>query len=146
MTSNPSLVTAERPATLVDTSVLLDVATDDPRWADWSDTALAHARDVGRVVINPIIYAEVSVGYDSIEALDDALHPADFEREPLPYDAGFVAGKALLQYRRRGGTRSSPSADFYIGAHAATKAYRLLTRDPARVRAYFPTVELITPE
>ena len=133
------------PATLVDTNVILDLATDDAKWADWSFEALAWARDRGRVVINPIVYAEVSVGYDNIEALDEALPPSDFEREDLPYEAGFLAGKAYLAYRKRGGRRTSPLADFYIGAHAATRSYRLLTRDSARYRTYFPTIDLILP-
>lgn len=143
-------MTIDQPAdpvvTVVDSNVLLDIATDDEQWADWSDSQVAQARDSGRVVINPIIYAEVSVGYDSIETLDDALPEEDFEREPLPFPAGFLAGKAFVMYRRRGGTKTSPIADFYIGAHAAIQGYRLLTRDPSRYRAYFPTVQLITPD
>jgi predicted nucleic acid-binding protein len=131
--------------TLVDTNVLLDIATDDPKWSKWSSDALAEARDRGRVVINPIIYAEVSVGYDTVEALDRALPPTDFEREPLPFPAGFLAGKAYLLYRRRGGTRTSPLGDFYVGAHAAVSSYDLLTRDDSRYRTYFPTVHLIAP-
>lgn len=150
MTSEREPATHGRPdrpiTTLVDSNVLLDIATDDHEWAPWSDRAVAQARDRGRVVINPIIYAEVSVGYDTIEALDEAMPADDFERESLPYAAGFLAGKAFLTYRRRGGTKTSPIADFYVGAHAATNRYPLLTRDPARYRNYFPTVELITPE
>jgi len=143
-------VTNSRPSepiiTLIDSNVLLDIATEDPRWADWSDANVAQARDDGTVVINPIIYAEVSVGYESIESLDDALPASDFKREALPFAAGFLAGKAFLVYRQRGGARSSPIADFYVGAHAATKRYRLLTRDPSRYRTYFPSVELIAPD
>jgi predicted nucleic acid-binding protein len=119
--------------------------TDDPAWARWAGDALAGARDEGRLVINPIVYAEVSTGFDKIEDLDDTLPEADFEREPLPYQAGFLAGKAFLSYRRRGGERRSPRPDFYIGAHAAVRHYRLLTRDAARYRSYFPSVELIAP-
>ena len=133
-------------ANLADSNVLLDIATDDERWAGWSDSQVVLVRDAGRVVINPIIYAEVSVGYDSIETLDDALPEADFEREPLPIAAGLLAGKAFVTYRRRGGVNTSPIADFYIGAHAATQCYRLLTRDPSRYRAYFPTLRLLTPD
>ncbi len=133
------------PATLVDSNVLLDIATDDREWAAWSAEALARARDRGRVVINPIIYAEVSVGYDTIETLDEALPPGDIEREHLPYPAGFLAGKAYLMYRTRGGAKTAPLADFYIGAHAAASAYDLLTRDQSRYRSYFPTVRLILP-
>jgi predicted nucleic acid-binding protein len=132
--------------TLVDTCVLLDVLTEDPKWADWSESAIADARDYGDLAINPIIYAEVSAGFDTIEDLDDALPASDFTREPLPYEAGFVASRAYLAYRRRGGGRRSPLPDFYIGAHAALKAYPLLTRDAVRYRTYFPTLELISPD
>lgn len=135
----------ERPITLVDSSVLLDILTGDSTWVRWSESALATARDEGRLVINPIVYAEVSTGFDRIEDLDDAVPVGDFEREPLPYEAGFVAGKAFLTYRKRGGQRRSPLPDFYIGAHAAICKYRLLTRDVARYRTYFPSVELVGP-
>jgi predicted nucleic acid-binding protein len=134
-----------RPATLVDSCVLLDLITGDERWADWSAEQVAHATDAGRVVINPLIYAEVSVGYESIEELDELLSPGDFDREPLPYVAGFAAGKAFLRYRRGGGDKRSPMPDFYIGAHAAVAGYRLLTRDAQRYRTYYPTVEIIAP-
>jgi predicted nucleic acid-binding protein len=131
--------------TLVDSSVLLDVATQDPVWFDWSTSALADAVRGGPVLVNPIIYAEVSVGYDRVEDLDDAL-PADiFRREPLPYVAGFLAGKAYRDYRRHGGIRTSPLPDFFIGAHAAVSELRLLTRDAGRYRTYFPTVDVISP-
>lgn len=140
----PSLV-ANRLITLVDSSVILDVLTDDPAWSQWSGRALADASDGGRLVINPIIYAEVSTGFDRIEDLDDAVPADNFEREALPYEAGFVAGKAFIAYRKRGGERRSPLPDFYIGAHAAVRGYRLLTRDVARYRTYFPTVELVAP-
>ena len=142
--SRPHLA-AERPATLVDSCVLLDILTDDPAWARWSGDALARASDEGGLVINPIIYAEVSAGFDKIEDLDDALPATDFTREPLPYEAGFLAGKAFLAYRRRGGQERSPLPDFYIGAHAAVGGLRLLTRDTARYRTSFPTVQLIGP-
>lgn len=131
--------------TLVDSSVLLDILTDDPEWAEWSQQALARARDEGRLAINPVIYAEVSTGFDTIEDLNDSLPVSDFEREPLPYDAGFVAGKVFRAYRSRGGRGRSPLPDFYIGAHAAVRGYRLLTRDVARYRSYFPTVVLVAP-
>jgi predicted nucleic acid-binding protein len=134
-----------RPVTLVDSSVILDIVTDDPAWADWSGASLARARDDGHLVINPIVYAEVSAGFDRVEDLDDALPAGDFQREPLPYEAGFLAGKAFLVYRRRGGQKRSPLPDFYIGAHAAVRGYRLLTRDATRYRTYFPVISLIAP-
>ncbi|MGC4808130.1 type II toxin-antitoxin system VapC family toxin [Micromonospora sp. DT233] len=137
---------ADTITTLVDTNVLLDVFTEDPKWADWSGEALAAARDVGVLVINPIVYAEVSVRFARVEELDDALPATDFLREELPYSAGFLAGKAYARYRARGGTKQSPIADFYIGAHAAVCRYRLLTRDGSRYRTHFPTVPLIAPE
>jgi predicted nucleic acid-binding protein len=132
--------------TLVDSNVLLDIFTEDPAWFEWSDTALATARDAGLLVINPLVYAEVSIRFSTIEELDEAFPATDFLREELPYAAGFVAGKALVRYRRQGGNKSSPMPDFYIGAHAAVYGYRLLTRDPARYRTYFPKLTLITPE
>ncbi|MGH7920625.1 MAG: type II toxin-antitoxin system VapC family toxin [Candidatus Dormibacteraceae bacterium] len=132
-------------ATLVDSSVLLDVLTEDATWGQWSREALGRAGDEGRLVINPIIYAEISTGFDTIEDLDDAVSARDFEREPLPYEAGFLAGRAFLAYRERGGERRSPLPDFYIGAHAAVRGYRLLTRDVPRYRTSFPSLHLRIP-
>lgn len=131
--------------TLVDSNVLLDVLTADPAWADRSGAALARAADAGRLAINPIVYAEVSVGFERIEELDAALPTDAFERLPLPWAAGFLAGKCFLRYRRGGGERRSPLPDFYIGAHAAIAGFRLLTRDPRRYRTYLPRLSLITP-
>lgn len=125
--------------------MLLDVITGDEQWAGWSAEQIAAAVDAGRVVINPLIYAEVSVGYETIEELDELLPAGEYDREPLPYLAGFAAGKAFVQYRRSGGDKRSPMPDFYIGAHAAVAGYRLLTRDVRRYRTYFPTVILIAP-
>jgi predicted nucleic acid-binding protein len=130
---------------MIDSCVLLDVITGDEHWADWAAARIAAAIDQGRAVINPIIYAEVSVGYETVEELDDLLPAADYEREPLPYLAGFAAGKAFLRYRRGGGQKRSPMPDFYIGAHAAIAGYRLLTRDVNRYRTYFPTIDIIAP-
>jgi predicted nucleic acid-binding protein len=133
------------PATLIDSCVLLDVITDDARWADWSARHIATAVETGRVVINPLIYAEVSVGYETFEELDELLPASDFEREPLPFLAGFAAGKAFVRYRRGGGGKRSPLPDFYIGAHAVLAGYRLLTRDARRYRSYFPALAIIAP-
>jgi predicted nucleic acid-binding protein len=137
---------AIRPATLIDSNVLLDVITDDMQWADWSARQIATAMDAGRVVINPLIYAEVSVGYETLEELDELLPASDYEREALPFVAGFAAGKAFVRYRRSGGGKRSPLPDFYIGAHAALAGYRLLTRDARRYRTYFPALTIIAPE
>ena len=131
--------------TLVDTNVLLDVLTDDPEWGEWSSAALAAAFDVGVVVIDPIVYAETSVRFDRIEDLDALLPKTLFRREQLPYAAGFLAGKAFVEYRTRGGVKSAPLPDFFIGAHAAVSGYRLLTRDSARFRPYYPSVDVIAP-
>lgn len=130
---------------LVDANVLIDVATNDPDWGDWSAAALTEAGEQARLVINPIIFAEVSVAHSRIETLDSVLPESVFAREPLPWPAAFLAGKAFLAYRRRGGARRSPLPDFYIGAHAAIRGYRLLTRDRARYATYFPKLVLIAP-
>ena len=131
--------------TLVDSNVLLDVLTDAVSWVDWSAAALAAAAENGPLWINPIIYAEVSVRFSRIEDLEDTLPAEDFRRAPLPWEAAFLAGKAFLQYRRSGGSKTSTLPDFYIGAHAAAADLVLLTRDPRRYRTYFPTVNVIAP-
>jgi predicted nucleic acid-binding protein len=133
-------------AVFVDSNVLIDVATQDSAWFAWSESAIAAAADRYRLVINPIVYAEVSASYARIEDLDAALPKSDFDREPVPFSAAFLAGKCFLAYRRRGGVRRSPLPDFFIGAHAAVAGYRLLTRDAARYRTYFPKLDLITPQ
>lgn len=131
---------------LVDSNVLLDIITDDPGWAAWSTAALEQAADEAILVINALVYAEVSIGFSEIEALEGSLPPDLYRREHLPYEAAFLAGKAFLRYRRAGGTRPTPLPDFYIGAHAAVAGYRLLTRDAARYRTYFPRLEIIAPD
>jgi predicted nucleic acid-binding protein len=130
---------------LVDSNVILDLATVDSAWAPWSAAAVARLVDEAVLVINPLIYAEISVRYQSVEELEATLPIQAFRRDVLPYEAAFLAGKRYLEYRRRGGRRTSPLPDFYIGAHAAVRGYRLLTRDASRYRTYFPTVELIAP-
>jgi hypothetical protein len=130
---------------LVDSNVLLDIFTKDPRWSPWSEAALAAALDRGRVVINPVIYAEVSTRFSTIEEVEDTLPMQLFEREQLSYEAAFLAGKAFVAYRRRGGVRTSLLPDFLIGAHAAVAGHRLITRDAARYRTYFPELDLIAP-
>ncbi len=134
------------PATLVDSSVLIDVLSDDPTWGTWSSGALSEAGAGGPLLINEFIYAEVSARYSQIEVLDRELSEKDFQREHTPWRAAFLAGKAFLDYKRRGGMKRSPLPDFFIGAHAAVRGLPLLTRDPIRYRTYFPTVELIAPE
>jgi predicted nucleic acid-binding protein len=131
---------------LVDSNVLLDIATSDQDWEEWSSNALERAANEAQLIINPLVYAEVSIRFSRIEELESSLPSETFRREPLPFAAAFLAGKAFLKYRRRGGARTSPLPDFYIGAHAAVAGFRLLTRDATRYRTYFPTVELIAPE
>jgi predicted nucleic acid-binding protein len=130
---------------LVDSNILLDVATDDPAWGEWSAAELARLGDEAILVINPIVYAEVSIGFPSIEELEAALPVQLYRREEIPYEAAFLAGKTFLRYRKQGGERRSPLPDFFIGAHAAVAGHRLLTRDPARYRMYFPRLGLIAP-
>ena len=129
--------------TLVDTNVLLDLVTDDPRWADWSARELERAALRGRLVINDVIYAELSVRFAGIEALDDMVAAVGLSLEALPRPALFLAGKAFLDYRRRGGGRSGVLPDFFIGAHAAVAGLTLLTRDAGRYWGYFPSVEVM---
>ena len=132
-------------ATLVDTNVLLDVTTADPAWGAWSADALADALDRGAVVLSPIVYAELSARWARIEDLDAALPGEVFRRESLPWAAAFLAGRAHLAYRRRGGTRERTLPDFLVGAHAAVSGHRLLTRDAARYRTTFPRLEVVAP-
>lgn len=130
---------------LVDSNVLLDVINEDETWFQWSSSQLERLAETRVLVINPVIYSEVSVGFDSIEELDQALSEDYFRREALPWEAGFLAGKCSLKYRHSRGHRRSPLPDFYIGAHAAICGHDLLTRDGRRYRAYFPTLGLIAP-
>ena len=131
--------------TLVDSNVLLDVLTEDDEWLYWSSSSLGACAEHGRLVINPLVYAEVSIGFSAIEDLDDVLPAEYFVREALPWAAAFLAGKAFMHYRRRGGARSHPLPDFYIGAHAAIAGYTLLTRDARRYRTYYPKLRVIAP-
>jgi hypothetical protein len=131
--------------TLIDTNVLFDFLSEDAEWFDWSAAMLSEAAERGPVVINPIVYAEVSVRYDRIEHVELALTPDYFLRAPLPWEAAFLAAKCFERYRKRGGKRTLPLPDFFIGAHAAVAGLALLTRDPRRYRTYFPKLRLIAP-
>jgi len=130
---------------LVDSNVILDLVTDDPQWADWSEQVLGRYSAQGSLFINDQVYAEISVGFQRIEELDQVITDCGFVHLPIPREALFLAGKVFLQYRRAGGARLSPLPDFFIGAHAAVSRLPLLTRDKARYQTYFPTTELITP-
>ena len=132
-------------AVVVDSCVLLDIFTEDTRWLAWSAGALADAADRGEIILNPVIYAEVSIGFDRIEELESLL-PADvFAYQPIPREAAFLAGKCFLKYRRRGGAGTAPLPDFFIGAHALVAGLPLITRDEKRFKDYFPTLNLIAP-
>ena len=132
--------------TLVDSSVLLDVLTDGQVWADWSQAQLEQAAAVGPLVINDVIYAEISARYPSVDVVDSILRDAGIDLAPMPRSALFLAGKAYLRYRAAGGVRTGVLSDFFIGAHAQVERLPLLTRDVRRYRSYFPKVELIAPE
>ena len=132
--------------TLVDTNVLLDVFTEDPKWLGWSLTQLEQAAFKGSLLINDVIYAETSTRYPSIEDFEAVLVSAGITVAPISRAALFLAGKASARYRSAGGIRTGVLADFFIGAHAAVEQLPLLTRDARRYRSYFPTVELIAPE
>jgi hypothetical protein len=130
---------------LVDSNVLLDIFTEDATWLTWSADALERAALTSPLVINPIIYAEISTRFSRLEELNEILQPSRFIRLSIPYASAFLAGKVFTSYRRRGGVRTSPLPDFFIGAHAAVANFRLLTRDPSRYQTYFPRVVLIAP-
>jgi len=132
-------------AVFVDSCVLLDLLTEDPRWFPWSAAAFEKAADDGPLVINAIVYAEVSVGFQRIEEVEAALTVGGLELRPTPREAAFLAGMAFLRYRRAGGTKQAPLPDFFIGAHAAVEGLPLLTRDTRRFRDHFPTLRLISP-
>ena len=132
--------------TLVDSNVLLDVVTDGQSWADWSQAQLERAAMRGPLVINSVIYAEISARYETVDDVDSVLIDLNIDVATTPRSALFLAGKAYLRYRAAGGMRSGVLADFFIGAHAAVEGLPLLTRDARRYRRYFPTVVLITPE
>jgi len=130
---------------LIDTNVLLDIATADPLWLPWSEKEFRAASDEGPIAINPIIYAELAPAFASAAHSDQWLDPYIFHRLPLPYAAGWLAAQAFLKYRRSGGLKTSPLPDFYIGAHAEVEGHTLVTRDPSRYRTYFPNITLVCP-
>ncbi len=131
--------------TLVDSSVLLDVLAPSP-WRSWSEEQLAAVAEHGEVAINQVVYAEIGVGFARREQLERALQGAGLVRIGVPWAAAWLVARAFLEYRSRGGPRATPLPDFFIGAHAAAAGIPLLTRDPHRVRTYFPDVTLIAPQ
>ncbi len=130
---------------LVDSNVILDIVTEDKRWFPWSSETVARYAEDHVMAINPIIYAEVSIGFERIEEVEEALRASDFRRLQIPWEAAFLAGKCFVAYRRKGGRKRSPLPDFFIGAHAAVAGIALMTRDTARYRSYFPRLTLIGP-
>ncbi len=133
-------------STLIDTNVFLDVVEERPQWFDWATRKVLEARRGGEVVINPIVYAEASTPYEDETAFARFLGAAGFLKEDLPFGCAFAAAKAHFNYRSRGGVRASPLPDFFIGAHALFRGYRLLTRDAARFRTYFSGLDIIAPD
>ena len=132
-------------ATLVDSCVLIDVLADDVQWAEWSLNQLDQMAALGALVINPLILAELAARYERAADLEAALAGLPLLREPLPWDAAFLAGQAFRVYRLAAGVQTSPMPDFYIGAHALVRGMRLLTRDVRRYRSYFPKLEIVGP-
>lgn len=130
---------------LVDANVLIDVLEDNPEWSDWSIAQLRAQSKVHPLTINPVIYAELSLAFTKVEALDKAIENLGVTISELPRPALFLAGKAFVQYRRQGGKANNVLADFFIGAHAAVLGCPLLTRDVRRYQTYFPSVKLIAP-
>jgi len=132
-------------AVLVDSCVILDIVTNDPKWYSWSSTILARKADVGSLVINPIVYGEVSVGFSRIEDVDDIFDDSTFEYRSISREAAFLAGKCFQKYKARGGVRTTVLPDFMIGAQAAVEGLEIITRDIKRFRTYFPSVQVICP-
>jgi predicted nucleic acid-binding protein len=133
-------------STLVDSNVLIDLFDTGSAWEEWSTRTIERLRSQGPIVINQIVYAEMAAGFPLEADLESALSPSRFVRGDLPWEAAFAAGKAFVAYRRDGGPKRSPLPDFYIGAHATIRGYRLLTRDTARYRAYFPLLRIVSPD
>jgi predicted nucleic acid-binding protein len=130
---------------LVDTNVLVDVLQDDPQWANGSIAQLRAQASIHQLAINPIIYAEISLSFSTLEALDSAVSTLALELREIPRPALFLAARALAQYRKRGGSERQVLPDFLIGAHAAVQGWPLLTRDAGRFKTYFPTLEVVAP-
>jgi predicted nucleic acid-binding protein len=130
---------------LVDTNVLVDVLQNDPQWADWSIAQLRAQAQLHELAINPVVYAELSLSFSTFEALDRVVATMELSMQEVPRPALFLAGKAYLQYRRRGGGKAQLLPDFFIGAHAAVEGWSLLTRDASRFRTYFPDLQVIAP-
>ena len=130
---------------LVDSSVVLDVFLDDPEWGDWSENMLSKLSETRSLIINPMIYTEISIGFERIEELEKAVEECGLKMVPIPREALFLAGKVYLRYRKGKGKKVAPLPDFFIGAHAAVEGLELVTRDVRRIKTYFPSVKIISP-
>lgn len=130
---------------LIDSCIILDIVTEDPHWLTWSSRQLEECAEEFPLIINPIIYSEVSIGFKKIEELEEILPDSIFKKEPLPWEAAFLAGKMFLKYRKSGGQRTLPLPDFFIGAHAVIENFTLLTRDSKRFKYYYPHLKIISP-
>ena len=129
----------------VDSCILLDLFSDDPKWANWSESVLGKYSQSNTLFINSIVYTEVSIGFNLIEEVEKAIEQVGVKVLEMPREALFLAGKVFLDYRRNRGTKSSPLPDFFIGAHAAVSSFAIITRDSARYKTYFPSITLICP-
>ncbi|BDM80924.1 type II toxin-antitoxin system VapC family toxin [Acaryochloris marina] len=130
---------------LVDSCVLLDLFTDDPNWAEWSESILEKCSLTNTLYINSIVYTEISMGFEKIEELESAIEVLHLKVLEMPREALFLTGKVFLQYRKNKGTKTSPLPDFFIGAHASVSQFDLITRDVSKYKTYFPQVALIHP-
>ncbi len=131
---------------LIDSCVLLDLFTDDPNWADWSESTLDKKSQTNTLFINSILYTEISIGFNKIEEVEKAISELGIKVLEIPREALFLTGKVFLKYRRNRGVKISPLPDFFIGAHAAVSGFELITRDAAKYKTYFPQVKLILPK
>ena len=131
---------------LVDSNVILDVVEDDPQWCEWSLDVLDQYSETHQLIINPVIYAEVSISFERIEEFEEVLSSGGLKMAPIPKEALFLAGKVFIRYRRKQGVKTTPLPDFFIGAHAAVADVALLTRDKKRFKHYFPSVKLVSPK
>ena len=134
------------PSVLVDSNILIDIFSDNPDWADWSLNRLSHLSDTSNLYINPVIYAEVSIGFKEIESFNEVLKTLPLKYEEIPREALFLAGKAFVNYRRTEGKKTTTLPDFFIGAHASVMGWSIITRDPKRMSYYFPKLKIISPE
>lgn len=130
---------------LVDSNIWIDIMSSDPVWLDWSLAQLRQARLIDQTAINPVIFAEISASFDSLDALNDFLRPLNVQNAGFSDLAAFLAGQAFWNYRQRQGSKTGVLPDFFIGAHAQAEGWTLLTRDASRYRSYFPAVKLICP-